>query len=646
MTSTSTSTTPQKHRPFPIFVADGKRSEKSDSPPKPDSHPYAIRSTASGLLTRSNSTTSHGSHAHAYIPTSPSPNSKHRYTKSEVSSKRSSSILGESPRPLPIPPSMESPTKDGFSSSEDTRPLTYRTKRADTLPTLPPLSSPVKLDDLPSNPKVWSTSQLASYLITALRVKSSDSIPVPVPVARDIAVFIKEARLTGRAFIKLTEEDLDAMGVNTLWREALLNASKNLRQNVVKGRIWGFDTGEDLEFRSSRGRRLPFARKEYNSSSSSVDMSDSADTTPSKGRGHGRVRSMISSLERNESHGSGFNEGLGLYSAPWADEEPLTSGSDASEADNEGSDSSPPSAPRSLPAPPITPPIDLLDEIPGDVAVEIAQPEGSESQRELTVQELLQSEGLERSWGAKAWEEIDMNAGVTVKRLVDDNDTPSKERVLTPNASRSGSARKKAPSPQIKDIFSRPLPRPPILDGGDVLSSAAQASKVDHGVQSEEEIVLKSASRDVGTQTDEIPVSPGQAEWQDERQRTLDLVEELKARLAATEKRLEDYDSQDAKQEATSVEHRSCAVETDSMVTTQNPMLDDRDGVEEASTEASGPLTVSRGLQEVIGFGRSMIPKKDWDPLDNGLSSYVLMVGVGVCAVVLQTLLKRLAGKR
>ncbi len=207
MTSITTSTTPQKHRPFPIFV-DNKRNEKTDGSPKPDNHPYAIRSTASGLLTRSNSTTSHGSHAHTYIPTSPSPNSKHRYTNSEASPKRSS-ILAESPRPLPIPPSMESPTKDGFSSSEDIRPLTTRTKRADTLPSLPPLSSPVKLDDLPSNPKVWSTSQLASYLITALRVKSTDAIPVPAPIARDIALFIKEARLTGRAFIRLTEEDLE-----------------------------------------------------------------------------------------------------------------------------------------------------------------------------------------------------------------------------------------------------------------------------------------------------------------------------------------------------------------------------------------------------------------------------------------------------
>lgn len=442
------------------------------------------------------------------------------------------------------------------------------------------------------------------------------------------------------------------MGVNTLWREALLNASKNLRQNVVKGRIWGFDTGDDIETRISRGRRLPFSRREFNSSSSSVELSDSADTTPSKGRGHGRVRSMVSSLERSEGHVDRSSEGLGLFNAPWVDEEPLTSGSDASEADNEGSDSSPPSASRSLPIPPITPPIDLLDEIPGDVVVEIANPGGPTSDHELTVQELLKTEDLERSWGAKAWEEIDMNAGVTVKRLVaEDNGTPSSERNLTPNASRTGSAKKKVDSPQIKDIFSRPLPRPPLPDAEVALSPVMQVSKVDNEIQTDEEAVEKGATLDVGVQTEEISVvSTDESAWRDERQRALDLVEELKARLAATEKKLEALETHDGDSEHSPASRRSCAVETDSAATSQDFTSVDRDGGEkssvEASTEPSGSLTVSRGLQEVIGFGRNMIPKTDWDPLENGLSSYVLMVGVGVCAVVLQTLLKRLAGKR
>ena len=83
-----------------------------------------------------------------------------------------------------------------------------RTKRADTLPTPPP-SSPIKLDDLPSNPKLWTTMQLASYLITALRVRSGENLPVPLAVAKDIATFVKEARLNGRLFLKLTGHDLE-----------------------------------------------------------------------------------------------------------------------------------------------------------------------------------------------------------------------------------------------------------------------------------------------------------------------------------------------------------------------------------------------------------------------------------------------------
>jgi hypothetical protein len=83
--------------------------------------------------------------------------------------------------------------------------------RAETLPTLPnpPFPSPVKVDDLPSNPRVWSTSQLASYLITALRVRSGEALPLPLPVAKDVASFVRQERLTGRAFLRLNEQDLE-----------------------------------------------------------------------------------------------------------------------------------------------------------------------------------------------------------------------------------------------------------------------------------------------------------------------------------------------------------------------------------------------------------------------------------------------------
>lgn len=71
------------------------------------------------------------------------------------------------------------------------------------------LAAPVTVEDLPSNPRAWTTAQLASYLITALRIRSGKSLPIPLPVTRDIAAFVKDARLTGRTFLRLSEQDLE-----------------------------------------------------------------------------------------------------------------------------------------------------------------------------------------------------------------------------------------------------------------------------------------------------------------------------------------------------------------------------------------------------------------------------------------------------
>lgn len=217
----STLTTPQK--PFPIFVPDGHRGEKSNPSPSLDHHPYAIKTTSTGILTRSNSTGYGAQTRHNYVPTSPSPRSKHRFSKSDLSNDRSAErpALHISPRPLPIPPSLGSPTKagrelhGGYVSSEDLRNISsWRNHRSEgssrALPTPPP-SSPVKMDDLPSNPKIWTSTQLASYLITALRVRPahSTSPQIPLAIAKDIAAFVRDARLSGRSFLRINEQDLE-----------------------------------------------------------------------------------------------------------------------------------------------------------------------------------------------------------------------------------------------------------------------------------------------------------------------------------------------------------------------------------------------------------------------------------------------------
>lgn len=202
------STSPQKKHTFPSVYQPG---ERGSAPSTPNNHPYAIRTTSTAVLTRSNSSGHTAQFTHVYIPTTPSRSSmqKHRYTKSDIG-------RTTEPRPLPIPPALESPQKKNSSlerskASEDLLFPPLRTRRSETLPSVaaPPPPSPVKIDDLPSNPRVWTTSQLASYLMTALRVKSGDSLPLPLPIAKDVALFVKEARLNGRAFLRLNENDLE-----------------------------------------------------------------------------------------------------------------------------------------------------------------------------------------------------------------------------------------------------------------------------------------------------------------------------------------------------------------------------------------------------------------------------------------------------
>lgn len=192
----------------------------------PNPHPYAIKTTTSGLLTRSNSS-SQNVHVsrHYYVP--PSPTKKHEETTTHSpqtsqparrTHRLSKSLNGvdsfEPPntRPLPTPPPHPSTLpfcEPSASPGQCTTPR--RPKRPDTLSfTLSGLDlTPVKFEDLPTNPKLWTPTQLSSYLVTALRVRSGEAMSLPLPVARDIATFVRESKINGRLFLRLCEQDLD-----------------------------------------------------------------------------------------------------------------------------------------------------------------------------------------------------------------------------------------------------------------------------------------------------------------------------------------------------------------------------------------------------------------------------------------------------
>ncbi|KZT27597.1 hypothetical protein NEOLEDRAFT_1176611 [Neolentinus lepideus HHB14362 ss-1] len=164
---------------------------------RPNPHPYAIKTTSTALLARSNSSSGNVSaQRHAYVPVPVSPghsrggdNSSggggHRYT-------RSLSGVGDIPvlppgtlgaRPLPAPPEL----------------------RRATLPVDVP-STP--MDELPENPKLWTPAQLSAYLAGALRVRG-EGTRLPERVVSDVASFVRQARIGGRAFLRLNEADLE-----------------------------------------------------------------------------------------------------------------------------------------------------------------------------------------------------------------------------------------------------------------------------------------------------------------------------------------------------------------------------------------------------------------------------------------------------
>ncbi|KAH8118167.1 hypothetical protein DFH11DRAFT_882542 [Phellopilus nigrolimitatus] len=692
-----TTTSPQK-RPLPIPDEHNKRGSLQSRPFPSTNHgnfPYAVKTTSNGVLTRSNSSGQTASPQHSYVPTTPSPSSKRHFTKSDLAQ--------SSPRPLPIPPSLESPQKErrerhGYSSSEDFRFPSHRTRRADTLPSAPtpPPSSPVKVDDLPSNPRVWTTSQLASYLITALRVRSGEVLPLPLPVAKDVAAFVKEARLNGRAFLRLNEQDLESMGINNLWREALLNASRNLRQNVLKGRIWGFDSDDAGE----SAPNSPYSKLLYNSSSSSIDdVFGSQEITPdNKGTNRkGRVRGLVASLERTSSSGSGLsNHGSStsegdLYSIPgaWADDEAaFASGSEASDVEDHKTRAT---TKRRIIREPVVPPMEIVHEV--TVGTEAASPEA-----EPSVEELLTASS--HNWGAKAWEDIDMNAGETVKHISPENTCESQsadaEYFAHPeSSSRNGSGKGISSGTigdanakvHIKDIFSRPLPSRPLPTppkSGASSPTPSSPSKL-------AAVLLKPvAKREQGVQVDSEPeshdpVQQNSGESGEEAENLKRLVAFFTARLAEVEKKLDDLERREAEQERNT--HQSQAVETDatpsSLPSTESrsvqagctelpeniaPILDstsvqvkntaDLQGTPSPFTLASQPsgspiIDPDDPCPEPCETPparkrewRQVFTSVEWDPLESGIPSYVLMVGVGVCAVVLSTLLKRLAGKK
>lgn len=228
-------------------------------PPKhvPNAHPYAIKTTSTALLTRSNSSPHAKQGRHHYVPLASPIGSRSRSgsrSGSECGSGSGSEISGSgdgsggegrngyrghrfskslgadyTSSPYTHRPHAQSRDRsparslDGLERDAGPARDAPHVPRRNTVSSaleLPPSQSQSQSSsrprpDLPESPKTWTPSQLSTYLATALRTRTravasggQEPLVLPERVVQDISAWVRTQGITGRAFLRLEEDDL------------------------------------------------------------------------------------------------------------------------------------------------------------------------------------------------------------------------------------------------------------------------------------------------------------------------------------------------------------------------------------------------------------------------------------------------------
>lgn len=468
-----------------------------------------------------------------------------------------------------MPPSPGLPARfaNGFPEGADEQGLT-RSSTMSSISTSSDTESPsvAKLLALPENPKLWTPSHLSTYLTSTLRFKEDAALPERI--AQDIAHFVYEHKLTGRVFLRLTESDLNDMGVNPLWRDALLASSRALRKRVLQGRIWGFGSPMAEDTGSVRNRRFP----------STVDESGEEDDPSSPSRGHtrvdsaGRVRAMAASFERtastdSEGSANGVQRSHSLSRLSTANgnetDDEILSASDVSDVELTEEEAAqmlaatqkaaetgvvPSLAPEPIPVP--------------DVAIVVEE----KVDPEFSVEELLVAEGANGA-GAAAWESDLEDDGGTAKKLP----IPGSRKGTK---SRGNTIGRKNGAP-LADMF-RATAEPP--------------------------------------QTVAAPAA------------TQEEVAALRARVADLELRLNDLAQREAETRRLLEESRAAQLQLEIAHVQFELVREQREREEQESAQ--------RKAEE---------EQRMLNPTPTQIPVYVVLVGVGLCAVIVQSVLRRFA---
>lgn len=438
-------------------------------------------------------------------------------------------------------------------------------------------------------------------------------------------------------------------------REILLSASRTLRQNVLKGRIWGAEQSiQSSPVSPSRPLPTPpFANPLYASSSSSVDLSYATtlpqqhNSTDASKNGqkyrNGRVKGMVQSFERSGSFSSECSlEGdmaeertkvaRWLHGEGSVDEQPLRSPSPEGRI-------------------PVEPDATAKTEV---------------QQEEPSVEALLATaESIDvHTWGARAWE--DMLHGETVKKIVDpplkpfnleSRDLPSTTTSADlgkGNDSRRGRTREERRivtaifAPMDAEKETKLCDVKPIAERE--FDSKGVATESDH-----EEPVSTSHVAIESDSTERFKALEGRETMlQAELVETRSLLEVFRERLEAVEQKLSNLEETDSKRahEQHRIEELLASANSRAVV----PVNNEASANANAITPRNQPLLpnvlrhlrILRGVSSALGRPQAYITddeERSGPATVSELPSYVLLVGVGVCAVVLQVVLRRLMGR-
>jgi hypothetical protein len=356
---------------------------------------------------------------------------------------------------------------------------------------------------------------------------------------------------------------------------------------MLRGRIWGSPTTPEPEQEEEENGAVFVSSPDL----PLVDANADADTRPPRSgmNTNGHVRGMVDKWER-ESAGSRSSS---------------RSSSHRREEPSSGAGAVPPLPPLPFPN------------------------KSSTSAEEPSIEELLAAASpppMDGSWGARAWEDLDI--GVTVRRL----DAAAHETVVP---RRNGSGSGSSGDSRGNEGGGSQRARRAVVD---IFADDVDNSRVDAEVQ-----VNARPTDDVRA---EAELEAKERALEDKVRGTHTLLEEFRRRLEVVEARVDALETEwrRAKEErASAAQHNDKSVEAAVPLSLPEvvapPTPSETTSSSSLATSDADDKDSERGVVSP-GVGLDAPPETVSD-----LPSYVFLVGLGVCTVVLQVVLKRVAGR-